>query len=218
MFVFKWGRWRKGDVQLEPGDRLRTDVKYPDVSKVLAMLPAPGEPFMPGNPAAPEAMPAGGGGKRLPGAPPAASPPPNPSEQDNRRPPDGRDPNPPDSGRRPLGQGQPAPQQLPTISEPVEVDAIFLSVAAALAIESDGRSRSGMVAYLQDQQGQVVPRYPDREKSDIMLVRLSRSAELGNKDLQPNEPAKPIDPVRPLPVKPDDRPPPGGSGGGGGGS
>ena len=35
LFVFKWGRWRKADTSLEPGDRLEATVKYPDFSVLL---------------------------------------------------------------------------------------------------------------------------------------------------------------------------------------
>ena len=224
LFVFKWGRWRKGDSQLEPGDRLRADVKYPDISTVLAMLPmdpADGaQPPIPGM-----ADPAGGGGGggkgRAPGAPPAPSPTPNPSQIDRRNP-DGRlpAPPPPPGGNRlpqPPDGGDPAKRgPLPMVTEPVAVDAIFLSVAAAQSMQTDARSRSGMVAYLRDSGGQVVPRYPDAERASVLLARLDRSAEQGMKDLQPNVPVVP-DPVR-RPDRDADRPPPPPPGGGGGGS
>lgn len=217
MFIFKWGRWRKGDAQLEPGDRLRAEIKYPDVSVVLAQnpqdpaaaQPAPGVPQPPQAPAAP-------GGGRLPGQPPPQSPPPNPSERDNRVP-GGRDPAPPPGGGRPGQQGDaPRPVALPQLTERVAVDAIFLSVAAAQAIESAGSTRSGMVAYLRDQRGEVVPRYPDAEKSSVILARLERSVTQGAADVQANEPRPEGQPPRPLPG-PREAPPPSDSGGGGGG-
>jgi hypothetical protein len=103
------------------------------------------------------------------------------------------------------------------LTEPVAVDAIFLSVAAAQAVEADGRTRSGMVAYLRDQSGQVVPRYPDLEKGSVVLARVAASAKEGATDLQPNQPA-PVPQPRPAPGGREPPPPPGGGGGGGGGS
>ncbi len=223
MFIFKWGRWRKGDAQLEPGDRLRADVKYPDVSALLAMLPSgggePGRPAIPGFPAPPPAPsidPGSGGGKRAPGAPPPPSPAPNPSQQDNRRPGGEREPVPGPGAGRPEGANPPKAPALPMLTEKVAVDAIFLSVAAAQAVEAEGRTRSGMVAYLRNDQGQIVPRYPDAERGSVTLARLERSASQGLLDVQPNEP-KVSEPPRPQPKeRPQPKAPDPGGGGGGG--
>lgn len=219
MFIFKWGRWRKGDVQLEPGDRLRADVKYPDISALIAALPIdpaqqPGQPNLP--PPPPLAQPGPGG--RLPGQPPAPSPPPNPS-RDDRRDPGGRLPGPggvprPDQP----APDQPKPAQLPMLTERIAVDAIFLSVASAQAVEAAGTTRSGMVAYLRDQRGEVVPRYPDLEKGSMTLARLAHSVSQANSDFQAEQPDKPVDVPRPPGRDREPPPPPGGSGGGGGGA
>lgn len=220
MFIFKWGRWRKGDVQLEPGDRLRAEVKYPDLSGLIAALPIepgaqPGQPAVP--PPPPLAQPGPSG--RLPGQPPAPSPPPNPNRED-RRDPGGRLPGPGGVPPRPdqPAPDQPKPAQLPMLTERVAVDAIFLSVASAQAVEAAGSTRSGMVAYLRDQTGAVVPRYPDLEKASTILARLAHSVSQAGSDIQAEQPDKPVDVPRPPGRDREPPPPPGGGGGGGGGA
>ena len=87
MFIFKWGRWRKGDVSLEPGDRLQAEIKYPDVSTLVAMAPGanPGEMAPPAAPMSPKGPMGDPGSGRRPRRPPG-----------RRRDPLGRGP-----GRRP---------------------------------------------------------------------------------------------------------------------
>ncbi len=216
MFIFKWGRWRKGDVQLEPGDRLRADVKYQDIRDLVAQLPM-GLPDQPGMPAPIAVLPGQPGGGRQASAPPAPSPPPNPSQVDRRTQP-GQNPAPvpPPAGNRQDPQGGPWPAPLQTLTERVAVDAILLSVAPAQAVEAGTRTRSGMVAFLRDALGQIVPRYPDAERGSIVLARLERSATQGATDFQPNEPLPGPGPVLP-PGRRDQPPPPSPPGGGGGG-
>jgi len=217
MFIFKWGRWRKGDVQLEPGDRLRAEVKYQDIRELVAQLPA-GLPDQPGMPAPIAVLPGKPGGGREASAPPAPSPPPNPSQIDRRIQPGQTPPPAPQPGdNRQDPQGGPRPAPLPMLTERVAVDAILLNVASAQAVEAGARTRSGMVAYLRDAEGLIVPRYPDAERGSIVLARLERSATQGATDFQPNELPVGPGPVVPPPdrERPPPPPPPGGGGGGG---
>ncbi|MGE3109568.1 MAG: hypothetical protein AB7G11_11250 [Phycisphaerales bacterium] len=63
VYIFRWGFWRKGSVNIEPGDMLITDVKVPDLSKQVAMLSPGGTPDM--------AMPPGERGRNTPVPPPS---------------------------------------------------------------------------------------------------------------------------------------------------
>lgn len=214
LYTFKWGRWRKGDTQLEPGDRVEASVKYPDLSVLLAA--APGDaPIVAGQP-----------GRRDPTQPPPPSPIPNSSPHDTRQPP-GNLPTAPERFEPPVRPGQPidpaavpdpTSKPLPMLTADVKVDAIFLNVGSVAVVP--GSTRAGNIVYLRDPLGRIVTRLPDEEQVSGLLARLRRSAEQGEQDLRPAEPIQPPDPVRPPgPTQrpTEEEPAPGGKSPGGGG-
>lgn len=215
LFIFKWGRWRKGDTSLEPGDRLEAAAKYPDFSGLLA-AGHPGESAWPV---------AGQPGRRDPTQPPPPSPPPSISPTDTRTPP-GNLPMQPERDRREAARpGQPEGidvrgQKLPMLSADIKVDAIFLNVGAAPAVP--GSTAPGAVVFLRDAAGRVITRTTGADSSSVLLARLRRSAEDGESDLRPAEAQRPEEPRQPVrPVRPEPEPggkSPGGGGGGGGGA
>lgn len=217
LYVFKWGRWRKGDAALEPGDRVEAAVKYPDLSVLLAGATPGGEPWPV----------AGQPGRRDPTQPPPPSPAPNTSPVDTRTPP-GNVPFAPERDRRETarpGAGAPTEpdlrgQKLPVLTTEVKVDAIFLNVGSVPAIP--GSSRAGAVVFLRDALGRVVTRTTEEDLGSATLARLRRSAEQGETDLRPAEPPRPEEPRQPTrPTRPEPEPggkSPGGGGGGGGGA
>lgn len=215
LFVFKWGRWRKADTSLEPGDRLEATVKYPDFSVLLAGG-APGDGLVPI---------AGQPGRRDPTQPPPPSPPPSTSPTDTRTPP-GSVPVAPERDRRePVRPGQPdgvdvRGQKLPTLSADIKVDAIFLNVGSAPAMP--GSTAASAIVFLRDAMGRVITRTTSADQSSGLLARLRRSAEDGEGDLRPADAQRPDEPRQPVrPVRPEPEPggkSPGGGGGGGGGA
>lgn len=214
LYTFKWGRWRKGDTQLEPGDRVEASVKYPDLSVLLAAAVPGDAPIVAGQP-----------GRRDPTQPPPPSPIPNSSPHENRQP--GNLPTAPERPEPPLRPGQPldpaaAPdptsKPLPVLTAEVKVDTIFLNVGTVAVVP--GSTRAGNIVYLRDPLGRVVTRLPDEELVSGLLVRLRRSAEQAEQDLRPAEAAQPDEPRRPVAPTPrptEEEPAPGGKSPGGGG-
>lgn len=71
VFRFRWGFWRKGQVSLTPGDAVLTEIRVPDLEKVIAALPADAQNAPAGD------QPGGGRGGRSPiGGGGVAAPPP----------------------------------------------------------------------------------------------------------------------------------------------
>jgi hypothetical protein len=216
LFIFKWGRWRKADVSLEPGDRLEGTARYPDFSVLLAGGPA-GE--------GPAPIAAGQPGRRDPSQPPPPSPPPSTSPTDTRTPP-GNLPSQSERDRREWSrpvqpEGMDARgQKLPMLSADIKIDAIFLNVGVAPV--TPGSTAAGAVVFLRDAMGRVITRTTGSDLSSGLLARLRRSAEDGESDLRPAEAQRPEEPRQPArPVRPEPEPggkSPGGGGGGGGGA
>lgn len=72
VFRFRWGFWRKGQVSLTPGDAVLTEIRVPDLEKVLATLPVDGQNAPDNHGGQPS-----GGGRRPIGGGGTATPPPN---------------------------------------------------------------------------------------------------------------------------------------------
>lgn len=214
LYQFYYGYWRKGAVNLEPGDPLIAEAKLPpelpiyDVNK-LALLPKPQEP----------------GGRPLPGR--------DGGDGGGR----GRAPDDDDGGGR--GRFAPPPEAAPTAPPPGEkppapegvtfapakiavgVDALFLDVAPVPSV-GDRRLATGtaqLQAFLRDAGGNIITRIPDQERKIEAYRRVSESARAGETQGKPV--VRPVE-KRDLPPPPtrgpdEGRRPDGGGGGGGGG-
>jgi hypothetical protein len=197
VYVFSWGFWRKGSVNLEPGDSLTAEVKLPDFEKALAAAakpkPDPNQPDAPVPPAPPGE---GGGGKNVRPAPGAPQPPEAPVDPD-------------------------APKTAePVIFKQVKVenDALLLDVATTAAIGEEGfkSQKTEQQAYLRDSSGRIITRVPDQERQKRIYQRIARSATLGEEATQPKTAI--IEPIRPIkpptdPKKDKDKPAPSTGGG-----
>ncbi|MBC7773665.1 MAG: hypothetical protein H7210_14320 [Pyrinomonadaceae bacterium] len=200
VYIFRWGYWRKGSLSIEPGDILATDVKVPDFTKQLALMTAPtgpnGQPLPPGA-AQPPVPPDGGGRGRIRGpASELPTPPPAPG-------------------------GVKTEDAVTYSQEPVSHEAVMLEVAlTAVMIEQGGsfKSRTENHVYLRDNDGTIVTRVPDADRSSGWYRKLDSSAKKGDEAVKARN-APPVDPAAPDPRRPgiDPPPPPGGGGGGGGG-
>lgn len=195
VYVFSWGFWRKGAVNLEPGDALTADVKLPDMEKALAAAAKQkGDMDLPGNPApAPDPGGKGGGGGRpAPGQAPEVAVDPN----------------------------TPKPVEPVTFKQvKVENDALLLDVANTAALGEEGlrSQKTEQQAYLRAQDGRIIVRVPEAERQSSIYQRVSRSALRGDEATQPKtaNPETPRQLTRPEP-KDDKNKKPTGPGGGGG--
>lgn len=202
VYEFKWGYWRRGAVQLEPGDTLNVEIKYPDMTQVAAMP----------NPDAPPTMPPGGGrdgGGRTPGGGKGAG--------------GGGAANPGGGAARPPagggggGDGSDKSQEPPPMKT-IEVsrETLMLGVSAwAHADPETGKTSATQRVLFREGPNRVVVRVPLEERDSATYRRISRNAELGVKNLEPNKGTK--QDIR----RPDQPPNPGGDrdpgpGGGGG--
>ncbi|MCC6678668.1 MAG: hypothetical protein IT436_16160 [Phycisphaerales bacterium] len=214
LYQFYYGYWRKGAVNVEPGDPLVAEAKLPaelpifDLSKLATLPPPPpgGRP-LPGREGGDE----GGGGRGIaPGGDEGggrgrAAPPPEP---------------PPPSGALPKDAPPPGVTFAPA-KMAVGVDALFLDVAPVPSI-ADRRLATGggqLQAFLRDAGGQIITRIPDHERKAAAYRRVAESAKAGETQGKPV--VRPVEGPR-LPPPPGrqpggDRPPPGDGGGGGGG-
>jgi hypothetical protein len=184
IFQFKWGYWRRGAGELEPGDRVAAEIKMPDYSKIMQAA-APNAPAQPAGPG-----PGGGPGGR---------------------------------GRAPGGDGGGgggAPN--PTATPPAEVPRVTVDVATKELVVGVGHgpgkppSPKASEVFVREDDGQVRIIQPDAEKADSVYIRVNKSAERGEKELNP-----PVEKAKPTPgpnqTNPDrdgrGMPPPGGGGG-----
>lgn len=213
LYQFYYGYWRKGAVNVEPGDPLFAEAKLPpelpifDLSK-LSALPRPTETArVPGG----EDGGDDGGGRRgvAPGGDDGggrgrAAPPPEPT------------PAPGTPGEPPAGVTF-APAKMA-----VGVDALFLDVAPVPSI-GDRRLAAGggqLQAFLRDASGRIITRIPDHERKAEAYRRVSESARAGETQGKPvvRPVTRPdLPPPPPGRTEPDRRPDGGGGGGGGGG-
>lgn len=196
-----YGFWRRGTVSLQPGDRLRAEMKLPkDLFFVdTVQLAAGAEPgATPGVPTPPGP---GGGGARPTGPGGAGRP--------------GTGTAPAEATREPWQI--PAPGSIQLV-----LDTVFLDAARVPAGSTEGQAGgvggARFRAILRDGDGRLVVRSPE-DRGSALYARLSESAREGEAQ------GKPItDPGRPQEGQPEWRPPvpeperqPSGGGGGGGG-
>jgi hypothetical protein len=192
VFQFKWGYWRKGSDQFEPGDRISLNINVPDFSKVLPATPATDQ-----NPA--PAPGPGGGGRGGPGGrggfpggtPPGAAPTPD-------------------------APAVPSGVQIPMLAVTVPSTEMVLTIGHGPSTGPAGRSAE---VYVKDGNGIVRTVQPDLEKNDLVFVRVTKSAERGEKAR-----SAPVEKARPNQQQPgqgqnppsgrDSAPPAGPAGGG----
>lgn len=208
VFVFSMGYWRKGQVNLEPGDTIAADVRVPDPEKIVALIASDPnqitQPTMP-SPSRPDGPQLVEPGRGLPrGVPPG-----------------------PEGGRPYL-----PPVQQPGVQEPQEIDpatiliprlvtedAMLLDVASTTVV-SEGtiaKTKTENQAYLLNEEGRIVVRTPDGDRSAAAYLRLVRSAERGEEAMRPRVLLeKPRLPTTTAPEPSVPRPTDGGGGGGGG--
>lgn len=210
VYQFRWGYWRKGQATLEPGDSVSTEVRVPDLSKVVMEQPA-----------ADPAMAPGGGGGRPGGLPP----PPRGLPGGPGGPAGGRDPAPgagaggdPAAGNQGGPGRAPKPVAVPMVGVAVTDPTLMLGVTTAQAVDTDGKPRNVQQVYLREPSGQVVVRVPELERQEATYRRVADSAERGERDQgktqgndrPPGGNPAPAGPARPAPT-PDGVPPsPGG--------
>jgi hypothetical protein len=212
VFYFSMGYWRKGQVNMEPGDTVTADVRVPDPEKLVAMLPVM-------DPNAPGAIPPPPGGRPLPGQPFG----PGEREVGPRGVPRDVDrglPQPP--APMPANPDEPAAVDPATImtTRTVEEDAMLLDVASTTVVTEQGiaRTKTEDQAFLLNEDGRIVVRTPEGDRVASTYLRLLRSSERGDEALRPRA-ARPTgmptdpgrDPSSPIPRKDED----GGGGGGG---
>lgn len=202
LYQFYYGYWRKGAVNVEPGDALVAEAKLPaelpiyDLSK-LAALPQAQTPVDPRR-GVEETV-----------------------EETVHRP-----------GRRPVPAEVAAPPAAKDVvpegvtfgpaKMAVGVDALFMDVAP-LPSAADRRlatNREQLQAFLRDAAGQIITRIPDHERAKPAYQRVTQSAKAGETQGKPvvkpvNRPELPPPPSRD-PREGGGRPIPGGGGGGGG--
>ncbi len=173
------GYWRKGQVNLEPGDTITADIRVPDPEKVMAMLQADPNQVMP-VPEAPNAPLPTAPGRPRPGVaePPEPIRPPGPGDVPPRPRPGG-----PGSNPSVYGGGEPQPIDPATMLIPrtVAEDALLLDVATTTVVSEQGiaKTKTENQAFLLNEQGLIVVRTPDGDRSAGAYQRLVRSAERG---------------------------------------
>jgi hypothetical protein len=203
VFVFSMGYWRKGQVNLEPGDTIAADIKVPDPEKVLSMIAMdPNQPMMPSpQPAGgPRGVPRG-----VPGPEGERGVPPRPM---------------PGPGGGPGNDGQPIDPATLLIPKMVEEDALLLDVATTTVVKDQGigGTKTENQAFLLNEDGQIVVRTPEGDRARSEYAKVVRSAEKGEEALRPKAMKPIIDTTRPAPTEPGTPfPRPDGGGGGGGG-
>jgi hypothetical protein len=207
VFQFYYGYYRVARATLEPGDVVADSVKLPelrfaDLAKLEELVKRPGASAVPQPPVQPGREPAGPRGVPSPGPGPApgriAPPPPTP------------------------GSGTPAGEEGTQIRWPdwmsieaprsitLSVDAVFLGITS---VPSDaGTPRNQAVLRLSN--GTLLAVRPEDDRNSPLYRRLDGLARIGL--TQGREPARVVEPPRPLPVRREQRRP-GESGGGGGG-
>ena len=198
VYQFKWGFWRRGSATLEPGDSIEAEIKIPDLSKLAAAMPQPqGQP---------------------PAPPPGIDPPPGSGGSGKGRPGSGGTPG--GRGGGDPGGGLPPPRtppgEAPKPGEGVTFNVVQVSSPSVMlgvamtpaAVKADDNARGGNMeqVFLRDERGVVVVRLPREERESAEYLRVSHSAERGEKELEV-APTKPKTP----------QPPPGGGGRNGGG-
>jgi hypothetical protein len=205
VFVFSMGFWRKGQVNLEPGDTIAADIRVPDPEKIVAMINADPnqQQIVPAQPGPGEFQPPGG--------------------------PRGRPNLPPDRGERPLpvpppnngNPGEPVPIDPATILIPKTVaeDALLLDVATTTVVSDQGitKTKTENQAFLLNETGLIVVRTPEGDRSRREYQKVLQSAARGEEALRPRL-ARPMAPSGvapggdgPIPTTKED------TGGGGGG-
>lgn len=216
LYQFYYGYWRRGAVNVEPGDMLIAEAKLPtelpiyDLSK-LASLPAQPEQQRVVERSGDEGE--EGGGRR--GVAPGV-------ESGGRG---GRGAPPPERPAQPEAAAPPAGVAFGPAKMAVGVDALFMDVAPVPSA-SDRRLASGqqLQTYLRDGAGHIITRIPDNERATAVYQRVSQSAKAGETQGRPV--AKPVErqdvPPPPSRGRGDQgpgrgtAPPPTGGGGGGG--
>lgn len=174
VFEFKWGYWRRGAVQLEPGDRVNVEIKYPDLSQVAA-TPAPDAP------APPAGGGGGGGGGRVPGGGGKSS--------------GGGAASPGGGAARPPAGGGGGDAGTPATAEPIPMksisvsrDTLMLGVSSWLHTDTEtGKSSPTQRVLLREADSSIVIRVPLDERELAAYQRISRNAETGVKALEPNK-------------------------------
>lgn len=214
LYQFYYGYWRKGAVNVEPGDPLLAEAKLPaelpifDLTK-LATLPPPAA----SNPGRGRDGGDGGDGGGGRGVAPGGD------EGGGR----GRVSAPPEPSPATAAASKDAPPAGVTFAPAkmaVGVDALFLDVAPVPSI-GDRRLATGggqLQAFLRDPAGQIITRIPDHDRRAEAYRRVAESARAGETQGKPV--VKPVEgpSLPPPPTRPQgERPPPGGGGGGGGG-
>jgi hypothetical protein len=213
VFRFFYGYYRRGAVNLEPGDSIVTTIKLPDPNKLPiydmtalkdgVLPPAPG---VPAPAVAPQPPRDGGGGKGGGGGGGKGG---NLAPQQEERPAaqPGQEPGkvalPPNS--KPYGK--------PTVS--AAFDLILLDVAKTLGYTGEARSQ----AYFRGDQGKIVVAVPDEERKLAVWNAVVQSAKDGETQ-GVQAPTDTKDPNKAPTVKPpkEKTPKPGPGGGGGGGA
>jgi hypothetical protein len=190
VFYFRWGFWRQGLANVQPGDAISAQVRVPDYSKLITMeAPDPNQPGNPGAPAGPRSR--TGGAPAAPGGGRGVQPP-----QDA-----GPSTTPPPMQQIDLGATNPM---------------VFLGVGTGEVANQDDRPRATLKVFVRDANGVVTVRYPEDEREDLAYRRASESAERGKWEMtQPTQPQTRPNPGNPgrqdVPPPPPDRaPPPGG--------
>lgn len=207
VFVFSMGYWRKGQVNLEPGDTIAAEVRVPDAQKLgelIVMGPSQQQPQQPS----------------YPGRQPA------PAGPDNWKP---GDPMPNKRGLRPdqsPGTNTPGypPSVVPTmpvLQQPgidltaimvpklVEENAMLLDVATTTVVSDQqiSKTKTENQAFLLEEDGAIVVRTPEGDRSMQAYQRLLRSVERGSEALKPKTAGPMIDPSG-IPRAPDTAPQP----------
>ncbi len=195
VFQFKWGFWRRGSDSFEPGDRLSLSINVPDFTKFLAAPPAPGQGNEPPAPTPGQGGRPGGGRGGGATAPSGPAPAPTPG------------------GDTPA---IPAGAQIPMVLVNVPSSELVLNIGHGPSRGTGGRSAE---VFVREANGTVRSVQPDLEKSDPVFVRISKSADRGDKErAAPVEKPKTGQPQPgPGQIQPGGRdlPPPGGAAGGG---
>ncbi|HMN41376.1 MAG TPA: hypothetical protein PKE29_11070 [Phycisphaerales bacterium] len=197
VFQFKWGFWRRGSDSFEPGDRVSLNINVPDFTKFLPAAPGPGQGNEPPAPMPGQGRPGGGrgGGATAPaGGAPSSGP--------------GGD-----------AIVIPTGTQIPMIPVSVPSDELILSIGHGPSRGSGARSAE---VFVREGGGGVRAVQPDLEKNNPVFIRVSRSADRGDKErTAPLERPRPTHEPGPgaFPPPGRDLPPGGGDdrGGGGGG-
>lgn len=201
-----YGFYRRGTVNLEPGDVIASDVRLPDkmllpiwdLEKLRDPQAQPG--FIP-----PPPVP-GGEGEIVPGGRPGIVTPPGfPAP-----------PPPPGDPQTPTLPPGATPWEKPVA---VAMTTFLLDVARAPIAGEAGLSglRERYQAFLRGPDGQIAVRYPDQDRDSDLYALVTTSAKEGETQGVPPEPEPEKTPIRIPGREPRERQPEGGGGGGGGG-